>query len=256
MAFPPLPNRPQIQIVKGGVPAEGPKAIPVQCNFATNSGYTIDLTDLFNRDYVTQIPCVFIDNSGNTSSVTVTVQDTGQNIVCPPNSQGYFAVFQGINTRFTAQSAGAVNVPMEFLNFPIAPNVWSINGTPALSNGALQVSDAILEGTVVNGAVQTTINGNLSYTTISSTITAGGTSQQVLAANTSRKAIQIQNLSAGILMVNWGAAASATAGIALQGASVAPGAGGYYESAPGLCSNQSVNIWGATTGQQFIVNWA
>lgn len=246
MSFPPLPGTPSVKTTKGGSPVEGPLVIPVSCDFSAQAGYTIDLTNLFNRKYVTQLPMLFIDNSVNSASVIVTVQDTGQNIVCPPQSQGYFAIFQGVNLRFTAQSTGAFVVPMEFMNFPVAPAVWSVNGLPLVNaNGAILVSDTILEGAVVNGILQTAVNGNLTYADASGTITVGGTAQTISTANANRKAMQLQNTSAGALYYNFGAAAGNGTGFMLAAN------GGYYESAPGLATNQSISLWGATTGQTF-----
>lgn len=245
MTLPVLKNG-QVQTLKTGAPAEGPLAVPVQVDFSANPGYTIDLTDLFNKKYVSQLPMLFIDNSANTSSVTVTVQDTGQKIICPPQSQGNFAIYQGVNMRYTAQSSGSVVVPMEFLNFPVAPSVWSINGMPLLnSSGAVITADTILDGAVVNGVLQTVVNGNLVYTDASGTITAGGAAQTISAANANRKAMQLQNISTGSLYYNFGAAAGNGVGFLLAAN------GGYYENAPGLCTNQSISIWGATTGQAF-----
>lgn len=246
MSLPPLPGIPRVQQTKAGAPVEGPLVVPVQCDFSANSGYSIDLSDLFNRKYISQLPMLFIDNSGNTSSVTVTVVDTQQKIVCPPQSQGYFAIFQGYNFKFTAQSSGAFVVPMEFMNFPVAPAVWSINGLPLVNtSGAVVTADTILDGAVVSGVLQTAVTGNLAYTDASGTITEGDTAQTISNANANRKAMQLQNISTGVMYYNFGAAAGNGIGFLLAAN------GGYYENAPGLCTNQSISIWGATTGQAF-----
>lgn len=252
MSFPPVPQAISPVSVLGGIPKEGPSAVPVTCDFTTQSGYSIDLTNLFNRKFISQILTVFADNTANSSPLIVVVPDTNQRLVWPAYSQGYIPVLQASNMRFTAQSTGAFVIQLEFLNFPVAAGVWSGNGQPVINgSGAISVSDTILESAVVSGIMQTAITGNLTLTDVSGTITAGGTAQTALAAQAGRKALQFQNISAGDLWYRFTGAAAIAGTSSFKLAS-----GAYWESAPGICPNGALSVIGATTGQQFSLVWA
>lgn len=252
MAFPPVPQAVSPMSVKGGVPAEGPSSVPVSCDFTAQSGYTVDLSNLFNRKFISQILTVFADNTANTSPLIVTVPDTNQKLVWPAYSQGYIPVLQSTAMKFLAQSTGAFVVQLEFLNFPVAAAIWSINAPPVVNgSGAILVSDTIVEGAIANGIMQTAITGNLTLTDASGTITAGGTAQTALVAQAARKALQLQNISAGDLWYRF----TGTAAVAGTG-SFKLASGAYWESDAGNCPNGALSIIGATTGQQFSLVWA
>lgn len=244
--YPPVPT-PQINPVKMATPKEGPSIVPINADFSQQPGYLVDLSVLYNGGKLSQVVTVFADNSLNSSPLVLIVQDTGQKITWPAFSYGYMPVMQSSNLKFSVASAGGIAIQIEFLNFAIAPGIYSANGTPVLTgNGALSVSDSILESAVSNNLMNVAINGNVSWTDASGTITTGGTQQQALAANPARKAIQLMNISAGDLWYRWtgNAAIGGTSSFKLV-------AGAYYESAPGLVSNNALSIIGATTGQQF-----
>jgi len=99
-----------------------------------------------------------------------------------------------------------------------------------------------------SGALSVTSSGggtSAALTDGSGTITAGGTSQQVFAANTTRQYLFIQNLSTGNLYINFGSAASAVSGSIL----LLPNSSFVMEE--NTVTNQTVNIFGATTAQAF-----
>lgn len=239
-----------IAVQSMGLPKEGPCSVPVICDFTAAPVYPVDLTNLFNQNYLSRVACVFADNSLNSSPLTLSVADTQQRITWPANSYGYMPVLQSTNLKFTVASQGAFVIELQFLNFAIAPGIYSANGQPAVNaNGALSVSDALLEGALIGSVLQVGIAGNFAYVDASGTITLGGTAQTLLAANANRRAIQIQNTSAGNLFYRFTGAAANNTGFLLV-------PNQYYESAPGMCSNQALSIWGATTGQTFSLTWA
>jgi hypothetical protein len=237
-----------LRVWTAAVPKEGPATVPYLVDFTIVQAANIDLSQLFNNAGMSIVQAVFADNSANASPLYITIPDTQQKLCWPAYSQGYLPCLQTTNFKFVAQSAGGVIVPIQFLNFNVAPMVWSVNGQPLLSaGGGLQVSDAILEGAVSGGVMQTAITGSLSYIARSGTITTGGSVQQLMAANAGRKALQIQNISTGDLWYSF------TGNAAVGGAnnSFKLVAGAYYESAPGLAPNSAITIIGATTGQAF-----
>ena len=75
---------------------------------------------------------VFIDNSLNAQAVTLTFQPTGQVLTIAANTQAYLPVVcpnpgQNAEMKLTAFSnaGGAVNVPIQLLNTPVTPCVWT-----------------------------------------------------------------------------------------------------------------------------------
>ena len=79
-----------------------------------------------------------------------------------------------------------------------------------------------------------------------STITLGGTSQLALPANIVRKALEIQNNSAGDIWFNYNSNAGVDSGLKI-------GAGQTYTVPSNMVDIGTVNIWGATTTQKFVI---
>jgi hypothetical protein len=84
----------------------------------------------------------------------------------------------------------------------------------------------------------------------SSSIVSGGTSQQVFAANTGRTWLLVQNVSAAVLYINFGAAATADSN------SIKLNPNATYENPSQFCPNGIITIIGGTTGQKFIAKEA
>ncbi|MGL6296764.1 MAG: hypothetical protein ACRC3K_10220 [Plesiomonas sp.] len=106
-------------------------------------------------------------------------------------------------------------------------------------------------GTTITRSVsrlQTNTQGQVVYQTATSvtnaTITTGGASQVIAPANPARQKFVIRNISSADIWFNYGTAAGANIGQKLA-------AGESWTEPPGVCDVQSINVWGATTGQQF-----
>lgn len=237
-----------LRVFTAAVPKEGPAVVPYSLDFTVQTAYNVDLSQLFNNQSVSIVQAIFADNSLNSAPLRIVVPDTQQALVWPAFSQGYLPCLQTTSFKFVVSSGGALVVQIQFMNFNVAPMVWSANGQPALSaGGVMTVSDPTLEGAVVGGVMQTAITGNLTYTNRSGTITTGGTQQTLMAANIGRKAFQLMNISTGDLWYSF------TGNAAIGGAngSFKLVAGAYYESAPGLAPASAISIIGATTAQAF-----
>lgn len=86
----------------------------------------LDLRQFILRGYINAIQGVFIDNSANGSSVTLTCQGTGQTVSCPPGYQGWFPLLVIPGTEvFTIASSGSSDVPFFFVNIPMPAVVYS-----------------------------------------------------------------------------------------------------------------------------------
>lgn len=138
-------------------PKEGNRAIPVNFDFTTATSYTFDFSQVIAQKKLSFVQTLYIDNSANAQPLTLVIQGTNQTIIAPPASQGYYAALITGIAKVTIGTTGNVVVPIEFLNFVVAPVVWGTTGSASVVNGKLQVQDTILEGTV-NGTYQQNSN--------------------------------------------------------------------------------------------------
>lgn len=114
------------QVKNQTAPAEGPRAVPISVDFSVAGGspYSLDYSNQQAGKF-SQLQALYIDNAGNGSAVSVTINGVGQVITCPANSQGYFPVLCMNPIKLEFASNGNVAVPIILLNFPVAPAVWN-----------------------------------------------------------------------------------------------------------------------------------
>jgi hypothetical protein len=247
-----VPNPIKVNI--GSAPAEGRLCVPYNIDFTAQQTATIDLTNIQQmQQRISFVQTVYVDNSLNAQPVTLTMANTSQKLTVPANSQAYLPMALSLQNSIVVATTGGIVLPLQLFNFGIAPFVWSaLNPLSGGSGGTIPVSDAILESTVSNGAINTQVTGNISPTGASGTITAGGTAQTLLLANATRKYLRFQNTSSGTLWLNDnGGTAGANVGDSIE---IAPNQ--MYETYPGTASNKAISVFGATTGQQFACQWA
>lgn len=112
----------------GYYPREGSRAITAQYNWTAQAGFSEDLSQLSAQGVETTPQACYIDNSGNSQSVTITIPATGQVITCPANSQAFFPLL------FTGTPAFNITTPFViaavtrviFLNIPQGAAVWHV----------------------------------------------------------------------------------------------------------------------------------
>ena len=145
-------------VTNAQIPAEGPKAIPFKMNFTGQPSFSFDLTQIQQRGKFSVMQTLFVDNSANAVVVTTTFEVSGQILITPAFSQGYYAVIAPTNTKFVVSAPGATTVNVQFINVPIAPCVWSsVTAGPIITpGGALIVSDAALDAAIINNRLQVT----------------------------------------------------------------------------------------------------
>ena len=231
---------PVFQCFNGLAPNGVPKGIPVTFDFSILTGspsYTFDLLTEEQQGGVEFIQGVYVDNSANANSVTLTFSITGQKLVVPPISQGIYPVIAPNALKVsiaTTQNAGLsvaiilLNVPMAFSQWgPITLNVANVNPS------------------------QTT------FTNRSGSIAAGGTSQQLAAGNSNRKILLIENPATA---AGQGIAAAESLFVRPTG-NAGVNNGTSYEITPGgywppagvnVVSTDQWNVVAATTGHQYI----
>lgn len=110
--------------LNGSLPCEGAKVMPYYMDFAAALQFDFDLTFQYNQKQFTTVQGFYIDNHLNGSTVTVTIDGTGQTIVVPANKSGFFIMLMPVPPKFSIASAGAITVYIAFLNFYVPPIVW------------------------------------------------------------------------------------------------------------------------------------
>ena len=239
-----IPN----DVPTGNPACEGRKSITTIIDFSIGLVFTLDLSFIVDQlARINSVQTLFVDNSLNSNSITITTGVVNQKIVIPPLSQAYIPVLQNNPPVLRFQSSVAVTLPIQILNFFLPPIVWSVNGTPVLNpSGYMYVTDPILDATVSNNKVNVnqvpyTIQ---TLTDASGTITAGGTGQIAIPASASRVRWIIENPSAAteILQLSFGAAGAGKIDLL-------PGAA--WDESNSSIVGDAVYVVAATTGHSF-----
>ena len=165
-----------------GLPKNGsPKIIPMLVDLTVQPSWTVDLTQQQQSNAIGPIQTIYINNSGNGSSVTVealvsnisyTIQ-AGDSAILP-----FFLPQQA--PKFTVTSNGGVVVPIAVLDTPQPAQVWGTSGNFKFTgSGYLEVSDVALDALIANLGGGNALNVNV--------LTGGGgggpaESQSLLAA--------------------------------------------------------------------------
>jgi len=109
-------------------PGDGSKCVPIPLNFGSDptvvSPVTFDYSNQQRLGKFSILQGFYIDNADNGSALTVLVAGTNFRVICPANSQGFFSVLCRNPIQLTFSTAGAVNVLVYMLNFPVATAVW------------------------------------------------------------------------------------------------------------------------------------
>jgi hypothetical protein len=108
-------------------PAEGPKALVQRLDFSSITGYQLDLLNVEETGQISMIQTIFVDNSTQSTTLTITFAGSNQTIHAEPNTQGYYPVLcpNPANITFSNSGTSAVPVPVFLINVPIAGVVWA-----------------------------------------------------------------------------------------------------------------------------------
>lgn len=141
-------------------PAEGPKALPLQLLFGTATSYTFNVSLLSQQGWLSNVQCIFVDNSLNASALTINVPNVCNEII-PPNAQAFVPIPCPQNVTLTFTCSGGQTANVVLFNVPMPAAVWSINAgqTLPISGGMVQVQDVALEAAIVGGLMQSQIYG-------------------------------------------------------------------------------------------------
>jgi hypothetical protein len=113
-------QRPAIMLERTlGMPAEGPKAIPINLDFTSETAYTFDYTSMQQRTFISMVQTVWVDNSLSAAVLTITIPSSQQTLKIPAGIQGYFTVICPNPVKISFGSTGGVVCQVTLLNFPV-----------------------------------------------------------------------------------------------------------------------------------------
>jgi len=116
-----LGNSPVVLERTLGVPAEGPKCVPLSLDFTATTLYVLDYGNLQSRNFLSMCQTLWVDNSLSATVLTITIPGTAQVLKIPAGVQGYFTCLCPNPIYITFASTGAVICQVTLCNFP----VWS-----------------------------------------------------------------------------------------------------------------------------------
>ena len=120
------------QVPYGCPPKEGYESETVDLDFSVANSIDVDLSVQQGKGNFSAVQTVYVNNSQNASPVNITMTQTNQVIVAPPQSCGYYNLLQPTPPRLNFTSAGGVLVRVQCMNFYLPGVVWSaisLNGT-------------------------------------------------------------------------------------------------------------------------------
>lgn len=167
-----VPNRTSLKVHPG--------AVPYSIDFSTlASPQNIDLSAGGGlKNQLQDVRSIYVDNSNNAASLSVTMQVTRQVLTWPAFSQGYLQC-AATTPQFQISTSGDVLVGFDFFNIEIDNFLWSPSGAQTIGSvlfsGSAGVDHSVNAGAYPPG---------------------GFTLKQTVAANNSRALIGVQNQSA------------------------------------------------------------
>jgi len=221
-------------VSNGYAPAGGPRALPIAFDFSTTSPQATDLVQEIEANIINMVQSIYVDNSNNANTLTITFDQTNQKIVVPATAQGIWPVITPKDApRFVLATtpAGGLIVNIILLNVPMPLTAWGPVNVSTTINNPTYTQTPFVGTTVDHG-------GNVVTT---------GVSQLLAGANAVRKRITIEAQSNNVNSL-WVAFASAASNNGLNCFEIMPG--GYFDSGNGPVSSEVVNITG-TIGDKF-----
>jgi hypothetical protein len=107
------------------IPSEGSKSVAVLLDFTQSNQFTLDLTNIQQRGFLSMIQTLFIDMSASDVPMNILVNGSRQNLVAKGRTQGYYCVLAPNPVKLTFTCAGGpLGVVVYFINVPIPGAVW------------------------------------------------------------------------------------------------------------------------------------
>jgi hypothetical protein len=104
-----------------GVPAEGPKCVPLTLDFSSIQTLELDYGNMQSRGFLAMCQTLWVDNFNSATILTILIPGTGQTLKIPAGVQGYFTCLCPSPIHMIFSSTGGVVCQVTLCNFP----VWS-----------------------------------------------------------------------------------------------------------------------------------
>ena len=130
-------NRVAWPVAFGEYPVKGSRSMPQTLDFSAENPVNINLTFEQESKRLEFVQALYLDNSANPATLSVSMKGTGQSISIPAGWQGYVPVLATAdNCRISFSTAGTPLVPVQFLSFPVPLALWpSSAGANSFING-------------------------------------------------------------------------------------------------------------------------
>ncbi len=102
-----------------GMPQDGPKCVPIALDFNAFDTYVLDYGQMQQRNFLSMVQTLWVDNFGNAAVLTINVPATQQRLVIPAGVQGYFTIVCPNPIKISFNSTGGTVQQVILLNFPI-----------------------------------------------------------------------------------------------------------------------------------------
>lgn len=110
----------------GAIPSSGAQSVKTDIALEVGIKTLVDMSHQYSLGKMQGVQTLYIDMSEVTHDVVIHMPDTGQRIKAYARTQGYYPVLSTTLMKFevTGNNKEVSNVPIHFINFPIALGVW------------------------------------------------------------------------------------------------------------------------------------
>jgi hypothetical protein len=132
------------------------KMFRYQINLVTTPNFELDFTQQFQGGQIAAIQSIFVDNSLNTSTLTLSL-NSNVDIKVPARAQGYIRLLCDSPPKINGSSLGTQIIEIFPLSFPTDTFIWDSQGNLFTFNGSgeLLVADTVMRATVISNLQQT-----------------------------------------------------------------------------------------------------
>lgn len=119
-----------ILVAYGEAPGKGSRALRQVLDFSLYNPIDINLSFEQDSERLEFVQAIFLDNSDNSNTLTVTSNSTNQKISIPAGYQGTIPILASLSSpKFQFATTGTPLIPVQFLSFPCPAAIWPASAT-------------------------------------------------------------------------------------------------------------------------------
>lgn len=149
------------------LPEMGPRSVPDKISFVANQVEELDLTQLIDNGWLDYISGVYVDNFGNSGTITLVCSGTNQRFIIAPDTAGYYPLLLPNSPKVMLTNTASEIVTFQWYNIPVFPIV--VKGNVAADSN---VNIAEVGGVPIIGAIPVALAGP-TITDYSAALTGG-----------------------------------------------------------------------------------